>query len=235
MSEQLSRRRFFTTSGLGVATAIIAPGTAAALVTESAVAARTSPRQALKLLIDGNRRWVTGRVTHPHQSVARRLALRDVQHPFATVFSCIDSRVPPELVFDRGIGDLAVIRSGAQVLDEGIVLGSVEFTPDHLDTPLILVMGHQRCGAVNAAIHTIQSGGTAPGHIQAIVDSLRPSYDVAIKQSGDLLDNMIRAQTKLTVGRIRHDPLIEEFIHRGELIVVGAYYSLNTGSVSIIA
>jgi carbonic anhydrase len=186
-------------------------------------------------LIDGNRRWVTGNVTHPHQSVARRLALRHVQHPFATVFSCIDSRVPPELVFDRGIGDLAVIRTGAEVLDEGIVLGSVEFTPDHLDTPLILVMGHQRCGAVNAAIQTIQSGGTAPGHIQAIVDALRPAYAVAIKQSGDLLDNMIRAQTKLTVGRIRHDPLIEEFIHRGELIVAGAYYSLNTGAVSIIA
>jgi carbonic anhydrase len=70
----------------------------------------------------------------PHQSVARRLALRHVQHPFATVFSCIDSRVPPELVFDRGIGDLAVIRTGAQVLDESIVLGSVEFTPDHLDS-----------------------------------------------------------------------------------------------------
>ena len=235
MSEQLSRRRFLTSSGFGVATALVAPGTAAGFATESAVAARTSPRQAMKLLIDGNRRWVTGNVTHPHQSVARRVALRHVQHPFATVFSCIDSRVPPELVFDRGIGDLAVIRTGAQVLDEGIVLGSVEFTPDHLDTPLILVMGHQRCGAVNAAIQTIQSGGAAPGHIQAIVDALRPAYAVAIKQSGDLLDNMIRAQTKLTVGRIRHDPLIEEFIHRGELIVAGAYYSLNTGAVSIIA
>lgn len=235
MSEPLSRRRFLTTSGLGVASAIIAPGAARALAPESAVVAATSPRQALKLLIDGNRRWVTGELTHPHQSVARRIALRHVQHPFATVFSCIDSRVPPEVVFDRGIGDLAVIRTGAQVLDEGVVFGSVEFTPDHLHTPLILVMGHQRCGAVSAAIHTIQSGGTAPGHIQAIVDALRPAYRVAIRQSGDLLDNMVRAQTKLTVRRIRRDPLIEEFIHRGELIVVGAYYSLDTGAVSIIA
>jgi len=235
MSEPLSRRRFLTTSGLGVASAIIAPGAARALAAESAVVAATSPHQALKLLIDGNRRWVTGELTHPHQSVARRIELRHVQHPFATVFSCIDSRVPPEVVFDRGIGDLAVIRTGAQVLDEGVVFGSVEFTPDHLHTPLILVMGHQRCGAVSAAIHTIQSGGSAPGHIQAIVDALRPAYRVAIRQSGDLLDNMVRAQTKLTVRRIRHDPLIEEFIHRGELIVVGAYYSLDTGAVSIIA
>ena len=235
MSEPLSRRRFLTTSGVGLAAAIAAPQAAGLLAPEPALAATPTPHQALKLLTDGNRRWVTGRVTHPHQSVARRLELRHVQHPFATVFSCIDSRVPPELVFDRGIGDVAVIRTGAQVLDAGIVLGSIEFTPDHLDTPLILVMGHQRCGAVNAAIHTIQSGGTAPGHIQAIVDALRPAYDVAIEESGDLLDNMVRAQTKLTVSQIRHDPLIEEFIDRGELIVVGAYYSLDTGVASIIA
>jgi carbonic anhydrase len=235
MSERLSRRRFFTTSGLGVAAALAAPDAAGVLGAEPGVAASTTPRHALKLLIDGNRRWVTGNVTHPHQSVACRVALRHVQHPFATVFSCIDSRVPPELAFDRGIGDRAVIRTGAQVLDNGVVFGSVQFTPDHLDTSLILVMGHQRCGAVDAAIHTIHSGGTAPGHIQAIVDALRPAYDVAIKQSGDLLDNMIRVQTKLTVKRIRHDPLIGEFIHRGELIVVGAYYSLDTGVVSIIA
>ena len=193
------------------------------------------PRHALKLLIDGNRRWVSAAATHQHQSVARRVELRHAQHPFATVFSCIDSRVPPELVFDLGIGDLAVIRTGAQVLDEGVVLGSVEFTPNHLHTPLIVVMGHQRCGAVDAAIHTIQHGGAARGHIQAIVDELRPAYDVAITQSGDLVDNMVRAQTKLTVERLRHNPLIEEFIRRGELTVVGAYYSLDTGAVSMIA
>jgi carbonic anhydrase len=91
MSEQLSRRRFLTTSGLGVATAMVAPGTAGAPATDSAGAARTSPRRALKMLIDGNRRWVTGNVTHPHQSVARRVALRHVQHPFATAFSCIEA------------------------------------------------------------------------------------------------------------------------------------------------
>lgn len=235
MSEPLSRRRFFTTSGVGLAAAIAGPDAAELLAAEPSRAATRSPRRALKLLTEGNRRWVTGKVTHPHQSVARRVGLRHVQHPFATVFSCIDSRVPPELVFDRGIGDLAVIRTGAQVLDKGIVLGSVQFTPDHLHTPLILVMGHQRCGAVDAAIHTIKSGGTAPGHIQAVVHALRPAYDVAITQRGDLLDNMVRAQTKLTVKRIRHDPLIREFVHRGELIVAGAYYALDTGAVSIIA
>jgi carbonic anhydrase len=174
-------------------------------------------------------------MSHPNQSVARRVALRHEQHPFATVFSCIDSRVPPELVFDRGIGDLAVIRSGAHVLDEGVVFGSVEFAADHLHTPLVLVMGHQRCGAVKAAIDSIRGGGRAPGHIQAVVDALRPAYHVAVRQPGELLDNMVRAQTKLTVKRIRHDPLIRKLAHHGELVVRGAYYSLDTGAVTFIA
>ncbi len=231
----LSRRRFLRSAGLGVAATAAEPFAAAAIASASSTVASVRPHQALKLLISGNRRWVTGRVKHPHQSVARRIELRHVQHPFATVFSCIDSRVPPELVFDRGIGDLAVIRTGAQVLDQGVVLGSVEFSPDHLGTPLILVMGHQRCGAVSAAIHTIQTGGTAPGHIQSIVDALRPAYDVAIKQTGDLVDNMVRAQTKLTVARLRTDPLLRKFIAKGELHVAGGYYSLDTGRVTIIA
>src|ERR1700682_5738362 len=126
----VSRRRFLKTAGVGIAAAASDPLTAAAFVPGSDTRATITPHKALQLLIAGNRRWVTGRLTHPHQSVKRRLALRRVQHPFATVLSCIDSRVPPELVFDRGIGDLAVIRTGAQVLDEGVVFGSIEFSPD---------------------------------------------------------------------------------------------------------
>jgi len=231
MHASLSRRAFLKSAGMGVAAAVADPLVADA----DAALPEPTPRQALRRLVDGNRRWVTGRVTHPHQSVGRRLALRHFQNPFATVFSCIDSRVPPELVFDTGIGDLAVIRTGAQVLDEGVVFGSIEFTPDHLGSPLILVMGHQRCGAVQSAAHLIHDGGTAPGHIQSIVDALRPAYEVAIKQPGDLIDNMVRAQTKLTVDLLRTDPLLQEFIHDGKLRVAGAYYSLDTGKASIIA
>jgi carbonic anhydrase len=235
MPQRLSRRRFLQSASLGIAATVADPAGIAAAGTEPATAAGVTPQRAMQLLAAGNQRWVTRPVKHPHQSVARRIALRHEQHPFATIFSCIDSRVPPELVFDRGIGDLAVIRTGAQVLDEGVVLGSIEFAPDHLHTPLVLVMGHQRCGAVVAAIHTIESGGTAPGHIQAIVDALRPAYDVAIKEPGDLVDNMVRAQTKLSVERLKTDPLIEEFIAHGKLAVAGAYYSLDSGAVSIVA
>lgn len=214
---------------------MIASTTPEAFASTPAGAPKFTPAQALKLLVDGNRRWVKGRLTRPHQAVARRRALRDQQHPFATVFSCIDSRVPPEVVFDRGIGDLAVIRTGAQVLDAGVVLGSIEFTSDHLATPLVLVMGHQRCGAVKAAIEVIQTGTTAPGHIQAVVDALRPAYAVAISQRGNLVDNMVRAQTRLAVKLLRNDPVIKGFISHGKLRVVGGYYSLDTGAVSIIA
>ena len=234
MHKPVSRRAFLKSAGIGVAVTAAGPAAAAAGAADAGDPATPTPRQALKLLLDGNRRWVTGRVIHPNQSIKRRLALRHRQDPFATVFSCIDSRVPPELAFDRGIGDMAVIRTGAPVLDEGVVFGSIEFTPDHLGTPLILVMGHQRCGAVDAAIHTIKDGGTAPGHIQSIVDALRPAYEVAIEQPGDLVDNMVRAQTKLTVGRLRTDPLLREFIEQAKLRVAGAYYSLDTGVVSII-
>jgi carbonic anhydrase len=234
MSKQVSRRRFLGSAGLGVAAAIAEPATAAASLPQRNPNAGLDPKQALRLLLAGNRRWVTGRVTHPHQSVARREALSHVQHPFATIVSCIDSRVPPELVFDRGIGDLAVIRTGAQVLDDGVVLGSIEFASDHLHTPLILIMGHQRCGAVKAAIEVIESGGTAPGHIQAVVDALRPAYAVAVREPGDLLDNMVRAQTRLAVERIRTDPLIRESVADGKVRVHGAYYSLDSGVASII-
>ena len=235
MPASLSRRRFLKSASVGIAAAVADPVGALALTAEPLAGAASTPQEALKLLIAGNRRWASGRAVHPHQSVKRRLALTHEQHPFATIFSCIDSRVPPEVVFDRGIGDLAVIRTGAQVLDEGVVSGSIQFSPDHLGAPLLLVMGHQRCGAVSAAINAIEHESTAPGHIQSIVDALRPAYSVAVKQAGDLVNNMVRAQTKLTVERLKHDALIEEFIARGALKVAGGYYSLDTGAVSIIS
>jgi carbonic anhydrase len=235
MSSPLSRRRFLKTASVGIAATVAEPVASSALSAEPLADAATTPQRALQLLIAGNRRWVTGRTRHPHQSIKRRLALRHEQHPFATVFSCLDSRVPPEVVFDRGIGDLAVIRTGAQVLDEGVVLGSIEFSPDHLHAPLLLVMGHQRCGAVIATIHAIEHHLTAPGHIKSVVDALRPAYHVAKPQTGDLVDNMVRAQTKLAVQALKADHLIEELIAEGKLGVAGGYYSLDTGAVSIIA
>ena len=129
-----------------------------------------------------------------------------------------------------------VIRTGAQTLDDQVVLGSIEFGPVNFESArLLFVLGHQRCGAVSAAISAIETGEPAPGHIQAVVDALKPAYRVAKQQSGDLLDNMVRAQTKLTVQRLKQDPLLRELIADGHLMAAGGYYSLDTGAVEIIA
>lgn len=235
MPHGLSRRGFLHSASLGIAATVAGPAALAAVDAEAADSASATPQRAMKLLVAGNRRWVTGQVQHPHQSIERRDALSRTQRPFATIVSCMDSRVPPELVFDRGLGDLAVIRTGAQVLDGGVVLGSIEFGSGQLHTPLIFVLGHQRCGAVVAAIRTIESGGKAPDHIQAVVEALRPAYHAAKRQPGDLVDNMIRAHIELTVERLKSDPPIERSIAHGELAIAGGYYSLDSGAVSIIA
>jgi carbonic anhydrase len=146
----------------------------------------------------------------------------------------IDSRVPPEIVFDRGIGDLFVVRTGAHTAGD-VALGSVEYGPLEHETALIFVLGHQSCGAVKAAIESIRHNTPAPGHVAAVVDALRPAYAVASRQSGDLVDNMVRAQTKLTVAQLRREPTLAPRVTAGKLRIVGGHYSLPTGHVEVIA
>ena len=219
--------------GAGLLAAGLAGGRATSALAASADEASRQvpgPRAALRLLIEGNRRWARGRPRHPHQSVAWRRYVAGHQAPFATVISCIDSRVPPEIVFDRGLGDMFVIRTGAQTLDDQVVLGSIEFgAVFYPSARLMFVLGHQKCGAVAEAIEVIETGDRAPGHIQAVVNALRPAYRVAKPQRGDLLDNMIRAQTWLTVQRLKQDPLLRK------QMIVGGYYNLYSGIVEIIA
>ena len=237
----VSRRRFIGATGTAgiVAAAAAATGltnVTAARASEGRDAAPETAAAALTLLMQGNERWVRGKARHPHQSVSRREHVAPHQDPFAVVVSCIDSRVPPEIVFDRGIGDLFVIRTGAQTLDDLVVMGSVEFGPNaYPSARLIFVLGHARCGAVVASIESIQSNKPAPGHIGAVVDALRPAYQVAIKQRGDLVENMVRAQTKLAVQRLKQDPLLRGLIVSHGLKVVGGHYDLDTGRVQVIA
>jgi carbonic anhydrase len=247
---KVTRRRFFgPASGAGVLAAGAASGGVASAVAASTILTKagaasastvprppTDPRATLSALLAGNQRWVHGAAEHPNQSVQWRHEVAVHQAPPAVVVSCIDSRVPPELVFDVGLGDMFVIRTGAQTLDEGVVLGSIEFGPAMYPTArLILVLGHAGCGAISAAIEVIQDGGQAPGHIQAVVDALRPAYAVAIRQAGDLQDNMTRAQTRLTVERLQRDPLLQEIIDTDGLLIVGGHYQLESGLVTIIA
>ena len=221
----------------GLAGSLLAGGTAtaASAMPEIPQEVTPGPHEALRLLMEGNSRFVRGRAAHPHQSIKWRNHIAPHQDPFATVLSCIDSRVPPELVFDRGLGDMFVVRSGAQTLDQQVVLGSVEFGPvNYPSARLLLVLGHQRCGAVQAAINVIEHHVPPPGHIKAVVNALRPAYEVAVRQRGDMVDNMVRAQTRLTVRRLRRDPTLRKLTKSEGLVIVGGYYRLDSGAVELL-
>lgn len=186
---------------------------------------------ALHLLLEGNRRFVRHRVTHPDQSRKRLLELEGGQHPFAVVLGCADSRVPPEVVFDQGLGDLFVIRVAGNVPDDEIT-GSIEYAVEHLGTPLVMVLGHEKCGAVSAAVQ----GGEAPGHIGSIVGPMKPSVDQARRMEGDAISNCVRLNVRRVVGELQSsEPILKELVHSGRLKVVGAKYDLHTGQVSLIS
>src|SRR5881398_3360632 len=158
-----------------------------------------APAEAISRLKEGNRRYTGGNLQHPGQTTERRTELAKTQHPFAGIVSCSDSRVPPEIVFDQGLGDLFIVRVAGNVInDEG--LGSIEYTVDHLATRLILVLGHQRCGAVDAARETIAAKGKAPGHIESLVQAIKPAVEATAK---DDLDATIKANVKNVVQALR--------------------------------
>jgi carbonic anhydrase len=165
------------------------------------------------------------------QAAKRRAELTKSQHPFAIILSCSDSRVPPEMVFDEGLGDLFIVRVAGNVLnDEG--LGSIEFAVDALAARLILVLGHQSCGSVDAAMNTVAAKGKAPGHIQSLVAAIKPVVDSTPK--GDL-DTMIKANVKHVVDALRSStPILKARVDSGDVQVVGGYYTLDTGAVTFL-
>jgi carbonic anhydrase len=150
------------------------------------------------------------------------------------VLSCIDSRVPPELVFDTGLGDLYVMRTGGQTVGP-VVTGSVEYGPITSGTPLIVVLGHQRCGAISAAYKSLREDKPLPGNLQAITQALRPAYELTQRESGaDPVETMTRAQVKLTADALRGNRDLAPLVGKGVLAVVSAYYSLDTGRVEVL-
>ncbi|MFF3594502.1 carbonic anhydrase [Kitasatospora indigofera] len=232
-----NRRSVLRAGTLAVAAlaAQLGAGTASAAAPASGGAAGVrGPADALARLKAGNADWVADRSAHPDASSTRRRDLATHQEPFAVVFSCIDSRVPPELVFDQGLGDLMVIRTAAHTHD-GLVTGSLEYGPAELGAPLLVVLGHQRCGAVTAAVKSFRDGVRLPGHLADIARDLRAPYEEARRQDAapeQLVEATIRAQTRQTVAGLRSDRLLCPLVAAGTLRVVGAYYSLDTGEVT---
>lgn len=186
--------------------------------------------QTLTELLAGNQRFVSGQAQHPRQDATRRTEVAVGQKPKAIIIACSDSRVAPEIIFDQGLGDLFVVRTAGQVTDD-VALASIEYAVEHLGTGLIIVLGHKRCGAVQAAV----DGGEAHGHLNALIDKIKPAVEQAKTMPGDLVDNAVRANITMTVGKLKaSEPVIAQAIKTNTLQVVGAYYDLDTGAVSVL-
>ncbi|MGH3737821.1 MAG: carbonic anhydrase [Micromonosporaceae bacterium] len=192
------------------------------------------PRAALSRLLEGNRRFVAGRQRHPRQSPRRLRDLADGQRPYAITLGCADSRVAPELLFDQGLGDLFDNRVAGAVVDD-LVLGSIEYAVEELTPPLLLVLGHERCGAVTATVEAIRTGHTPPGHIAAVVSTLRRYVEPALDQPGDPVENGVRAAVRGTAAElVDRSRIVREHVARGSLAVYGARYDLDTGHVTVL-
>lgn len=220
-------------------TALLGAGLAVGVPSASAATAGstrprpTTAREALRELAAGNFRWRTYRERHPDENAAVRQALKSGQKPFAVLLGCIDSRVPPELIFDQGLGDLMTVRSAGEVLDEA-VLGSIAYGVLELDIPLIMVLGHQSCGAVTAAVRADESGGGLPAHIQYIADQIRPAIDHS--REGDArVDATINANVRLVRSRLAAEPDLAARVATGDLAIVGARYEVTSQRVHRIS
>ncbi|MBI5014520.1 MAG: carbonic anhydrase [Deltaproteobacteria bacterium] len=189
-----------------------------------------SADDALKKLLDGNGRYTSGKMANPGRDAKRRGAIATAQHPFAIVLGCSDSRVPPEVLFDQGLGDLFVIRTAGNVADD-VALGSIEYAAEHLHVPLLVVLGHECCGAVGATA----AGGEAPGHIDAIVKAIQPAVEKVKGKEGDLVDNAVAANVQNVTAQLKaSQPLLAKLVEEGTLKIVGARYDLDSGVVDLI-
>lgn len=227
-------RRSLLAAATGVAvgaTGLAGPALAARPADEPAP---DTPRKALDRLLAGNRRFTAGHPIHPHQTLRHLHEVAAGQHPFAITLGCADSRVPPELLFDQGLGDIFDNRVAGNIVDD-LLLGSAEFAVEEFAPPLLMVLGHERCGAVTATIEALESGGSAPGHIGAIVEALRPIIEPVLESGGDRVENGVRANIRAQVRQLlTTSDVIAERVAAGTLAVVGARFDLDTGRVTLV-
>jgi len=200
-------------------------------MTENSVLA---PVQALELLLAGNRRFVTGMVQHPNQDATRRAALAPGQAPFAVLFGCSDSRLAAEIIFDRGLGDLFVVRTAGHVLGAE-VLGSIEYGVSVLGCPLVVVLGHDSCGAVAAARAAVEGGAIADGYVRDVIEKVTPSVLAARAdgrtQDSDFIAEQVRHTVALLLERSR---ILAGAVDAGQAAIAGLSYRLADGTAHMI-
>ncbi len=192
---------------------------------------RKQADDALKALLEGNRRYSSNETVHSDRGAERRAALTEGQEPFATIVGCADSRVPAEIVFDRGLGDLFVVRTAGHVIDEA-VLATIEFGVEQLHIPLIFVLGHEGCGAVKAALDASElTDGSNPAN--PLIAAISPAVVQAKSAAGDPLGNAVRANIELTIEKLKLSKVLGPAIEDGRLKIVGGLYDLDTGVIEL--
>lgn len=193
--------------------------------------AYADPYVALRKLMGGNRRFVEGKSIRPRQDSATIEKLERGQQPFATIVACSDSRVPNELIFDQGLGDLFIIRTAGQV-SAAASYGSMEFAATKLGTKLLVVLGHTECGAVDAAMKRPEN---APGHIVTLINEIKPAAAKAAKMPGNKLANAVRQNVIDQVMNLRDlEPILYPMYTKGEILIVGAVYDIQSGKVEFL-
>ncbi|WP_125610634.1 carbonic anhydrase [Specibacter cremeus] len=194
-----------------------------------------TPAQAWVRLMEGNQRFVASAASHPNQDASRRTSLLTTQHPFALIFGCSDSRLAAEIIFDLGLGDAFVIRTAGHVIDN-TVLGSLEYGVEYLDVPLIVVLGHDSCGAVTATRDAVATGEMPGGFVRDLVEKVTPSVLTALRRDQDsTLDDMIEEHVRETAARlVENSPIIANAVTRQRTAVVGLTYHLDEGRAELV-
>lgn len=196
-----------------------------------ATGTKVTSAEARRRLAEGNTRYAGGKSVHPHQGTDRRAEVAGGQRPFAIIVGCSDSRTGPEVIFDQGLGDLFVVRVAGNVVDDHAI-GSVEYAVEHLHAGTIVVLGHEKCGAVAAAREVVASNGNAPGHVDSIVRSIAPAV---LRTQGQDAEATCRENVRNVARALRESgPILKQASDKGEITVLGAYYDLDTGVVTFL-
>jgi carbonic anhydrase len=236
----LLRRNLIKYGGGFLGTTVMATVLGANLANPKAAAAQNlilaqnqdiTPDGALKKLMEGNQRFVQGKRENPNQGMQRLTEVAESQSPFAAILGCADSRVPAEIVFDQGLGDLFVCRVAGNIATSEEI-GSLEFGTMVLGAKLIMVLGHKRCGAVKATME----GGRFLGQIGSLIDDIKVGVERAERQPGqNKLETAIKANISYQVEVLNSDAILGDLVDKGELKIVGAYYDLDTGEISLLS
>jgi len=199
------------------------------------VATYLTPALAWRRLREGNERFVAGESSHPNQDASRRSSLVENQHPFAVIFGCADSRLAAEIIFDLGLGDAFVVRTAGQVIDDA-VLGSLEYSIGVLGVPLIVVLGHDSCGAVIATKDAVETGEMPAGFIRSLVERITPAVLTSIRNDQHDVNDMVVENVKQTSQRlVDSSRVISDAVESGRTAVIGLAYRLAEGRADLVS